>query len=603
MNRPAAVGFLALLLPQFVLAQATSQSTAPSPDQPAQQPPPAPSAAAAPTTTLPQVNVIGAAPLLGSGVDRNKVPAQSQVFTSQDLSLTGTPELLQSLQDQAQGVHLDNAAGNPYQPNLTYHGFLASPLQGTPAGIAVYVNGAQFNNPFGDTVNWDLIPDLAIDRINLEGANPVFGLNALGGALSVDLKNGFTYHGGELDVFGGSFGQIAGEFQYGHQSGNTAVYVAGSGLHENGWRDFQQSGLKQFYGDVGWRSDRAELHFNIDLAQTSLNGPGTVPIELLNADRSAQFTGPNLIDNKYIRINLNGNFYITDTTSVQTLVYYDNLLTRVLNGNASPLIACGDGNAFLCQSPGLIATTLSGTPIPAFLGVSGVYGSVAQQTTNTNGYGTSVQVTNRTPVFGHPNQLVAGFSFDGADTIFSANTAVTGFDVPSRNSVPPSFIIDLADGSIAPVRAGITDAYYGAYFTDTLDLTRALSANVSGRFNVAQIDIKDLIGTSLTGNHNYDHFNPGVGLTYKLLPGVSLYAGYAVSNRAPTPAELTCSNPSAPCSLANFFTGDPDLKQPVAHSIELGVRGRFTPYENAGWTGTSAGSVPTWTTTSCSRKA
>ncbi len=485
------------------------------------------------------------------------------------------------MQDQAQGVHLDNQEGNPFQPSVSYHGFLATPIQGTPAGLAVYVNGARFNNAFGDTVNWDLIPDIAIDRINLEGANPVFGLNALGGSLSVQLKNGFTYHGGELDIFGGSFGQVAGAFQYGKQSGNTAAYVAASGLHENGWRDFQQSGLKQFYGDIGWRSDRAELHVNVDAAQTSLDGPGTVPVELLNVDRSAQFTGPNVIDNNYVRLNLNGSVDIADTTSVQYVAYYDNLRTRVLNGNGSPLIACNDGSGLLCESPGVVATTFAGTPIPAFLGSGGVYGSVAEQTTNTNGYGASAQVTNSTPVFGHPNQLVAGLSFDGADTIFAANTTVSGFDVPSRNSIPPFFVIDLADGSIAPVRAGITNAYYGAYFTDTLDVTPALSANVSGRFNAAEINIKDLIGTSLTGNHYYAHFNPGLGLTYKLLPAVSLYGSYSVSNRAPTPAELTCSNPSAPCSLAAFFTGDPSLQQPVAHSVEVGLRGRFVPYANA----------------------
>lgn len=532
-------------------------------------------------TLLPQVNVIAPTPLLGSGVDRYTVPAQNQVLTSPDINIQGPPSLSSALETQAQGVNLDNSPGNPFQPDIIYHGFQASPLQGTPAGIAVYVNGARFNNAFGDTVSWDLIPDIAIDRINLEGANPVYGLNALGGALSVQMKNGFTYHGGELDVFGGSFGQIAGELQYGQQSGNVSTYVALSGLHENGWRDYQQSGLKQFYGDIGWRSDRAEVHLDIDLAQTSLSGPGTVPVQLLNVDRSAQFTGPNVIDDNYASVNLNGNFDINDSTSVQFLAYYDYLLTRAINGNGSPIDPCTDGSGFMCESPGVYATDRSGNPIRAFLGVNGVYGSVVEQTTNSNGYGTSLQLTNRAPVFGLPNQLVVGFSFDGAATTFSANTVLSAFDVVARNSIPPFITIDLADGSIAPVRAYITSGYYGAYFTDTLSVTPRLSANVSGRFNDAQIDITDESGGSLTGNHVYSRFNPAGGLTYKLTPAISLYGGYAESNRAPTPAELTCSNPSAPCSLANFFTGDPNLKQPVAHTIEIGARGQFAPFENA----------------------
>jgi hypothetical protein len=228
-------------------------------------------------------------------------------MTGKDVTLEGPPSLSRALQTEAQGVHVLSA--NPFQPNVFYHGFQASPLQGVSQGLAVYVNGVRFNDPFGDTVNWDLIPDIAIDRINLVGANPVFGLNALGGALSVQLKNGFTYQGGELDAYGGSFGQIGGDFQYGKQSGDTAFYVATSGLHENGWRDFQSSGLKQFYGDIGWHGDRAELHINLDLAQTTLNGPGTVPVELA-VDRRAQFTGPNSINNKHARIALSGNYYV-----------------------------------------------------------------------------------------------------------------------------------------------------------------------------------------------------------------------------------------------------------------------------------------------------
>ncbi len=134
----------------------------------------------APPTELPTVEVIGASPLIGSGVDRNTVPAETQVLNSSDLSRQGTPNLLNSLNQQVGGVSLDSASGNPFQPTFLYHGFAASPLQGTPQGLAVYVNGVRFNQPFGDTVDWDLIPNIAINKIDIVGSNPVFGLNALG---------------------------------------------------------------------------------------------------------------------------------------------------------------------------------------------------------------------------------------------------------------------------------------------------------------------------------------------------------------------------------------------------------------------------------------
>ena len=150
------------------------------------------------------------------------------------------------------------------------------------------MNGARFNQPFGDTVDWDLLPDLAIDRLNVVGSNPVFGLNALGGAVAVQMKNGFTYHGAEIDLLSGSFAKYQGQFQYGVESGNVAGYVAANGLQEGGWRDVQSSQLRNFFGDLGWRGERGEFHIDvITAANNRLNQPGTTPIQQL-AGRSGR---------------------------------------------------------------------------------------------------------------------------------------------------------------------------------------------------------------------------------------------------------------------------------------------------------------------------
>ena len=530
--------------------------------------------------TLPPVEVVGATPLLGSGVDRDKVPAQTHVLTDQDISRNGYPQALRALNEDVPGVTLDAAAGNPFQPNLLYHGFLASPLQGNPQGLAVYLNGARFNQPFGDTVNWDLIPDLAIDRMDLVGSNPVFGLNALGGALSVRLKNGFTYQGGEADLLGGSFAHYQGNLQYGVQSGSVAAYIAATGLHEGGWRDLQSSNLGNFYGDLGWRGFGGEVHVNVTAAQTRLNGPGTSPVELLGVDPRAQFTAPNLITNKYTHVNLTGSYDINETTSLQGLAYYTYLLQKVNNGNVANLSPCNDGSGLLCEAPGVVGTGLNGNPIADFLN-GGPYSDLDQQSTNTNGYGVSLQVTNRDELFGRPNQLIAGFSFDGAQTLFGASTQIGGLSLSDRVFAGPGITIDQAEGSIAPVRVAVSDAYYGAFFTDTLDFTSQLSGNLAGRYNLAQINLSDQLGSALTGNHTYSRFNPAGGLTYKILPGLTAYASYADANRAPTPAELTCASAASPCSLANFFTGDPNLQQVVSHTIEAGLRSQFRPFEGA----------------------
>jgi iron complex outermembrane recepter protein len=525
---------------------------------------------------LPPIDIVGASPLLGSGVDRDKVPATTHVLTRDDLTRTGIADLTDALNARLGGVALNQAAGNQFQPTLQYRGFAASPLEGTAQGLAVYVNGARFNLPFGDTVNWDLIPGQAIDRANLEGSNPVFGLNALGGSLSVQLKNGFTYHGGEVALSGGSYGRIQADFEYGKQIGDFAAYAAASVLHDGGWRQDQSSDLHQFYGDAGWRADRGELHINVMAARNSLNGPGTIPIELLDADRSAQFTGPNAIQNTFARLSVNGTYDISDTTSLQSVFYYTSFSQKVVNGNTPDFQVCG---AFLCGQPGVPLTDRQGQTIPDFL-AGGPYSELDTQTVNTNGYGASLQVTNRDPLFALPNQFVAGVSFDGGVTTFSAASAAGGL-TSDRFFVGPGIVVDQADGSIAPVRVGITNAYYGFYATDILDLTPHLSLNLSGRINLAQIDLHDQIGTALTGNHFYAHINPGAGLTYTFSPALTVYSSFSIANRAPTPAELSCASILSPCTLANFFVGDPNLKQVVSQTAEVGLRGQLTPFEGA----------------------
>ena len=533
------------------------------------------------SVTLPQVNIIGASPLLGSGIARDTVPAETNVLRQEDLTRGGTTtaDAVRSLNEQVGGVSLGSASGNPFQPTLFYHGFAASALQGTPQGLAVYVNGVRFNQAFGDTVNFDLLPSLAIDQMNLEGSNPVFGLNALGGALNVQLKNGFTYQGGEIALFGGSFDRYGANFQYGRQSGNTAAYVAASALHQGGWRDLQSSDLENFYGDIGWRGNKGELHFNVLLAHSVLNGPGTSPVELLAVDPSAQFTAPNRVSNRFAQISLSGNLDVTDTVSLQAVTYYNYFLQRVTNGNAPNDLPCNDGSGLLCANSGP-STTTGGATIQAFLGANPLaYSELDNQTTNTNGYGASVQATDTQTVFGFVNHFVAGLSFDGSQTEFTGASLIGGITPDAREFIGPGVTID-EPGSNSPVRAGISDVYYGLFVANTFNVNERLAVTASSRFNAAQINLSDQNGGELSGNHSFQRFNPAGGLTFKVTPWLTAYAGYAEANRAPTPAELSCAGPTESCSLANFFVGDPDLKQVVAHTVEVGLRGSLPIGDN-----------------------
>ena len=156
-------------------------------------------------------------PTAGSGMDVDKVPASVNALGARQIERTGSLNIADALQQQVPGIVTSEVTGNPFQPDIQFRGFVASPVAGTPQGLAVYQNGTRINEAFGDTVNWDLIPTAAIRSVTVVTNNPAFGLNALGGAVNVQMKDGFNYQGAEIDTMGGSFGRIQSSAQWGKQ--------------------------------------------------------------------------------------------------------------------------------------------------------------------------------------------------------------------------------------------------------------------------------------------------------------------------------------------------------------------------------------------------
>jgi len=533
-----------------------------------------------------QIVVIGVSPV-GGALDSDTVPANTETVTGEDIQRAGG--FLKALDGGIGGVGLEHAQGNPFQPNVVYRGFEASPLAGNAQGLAVYVEGGRFNQPFGDTVNWDLIPEQAIDDAVLQTSNPAFGLNALGGALSVGLKDGFSYQGAEVELSGGSRGSIEGALQSGAQSGPFAAYLAVRGLHDQGWRDHSPSDLRQLFADIGWRGDRAEIHLGLLGADNKLIGNGTAPVELLEVSRKSVFTYPDETRNRFGRINFNANVRLSDEWSVQASGYVGHLRQRTRNGDAADVEPCEDDDALLCLENGDVLTDLAGFPIgksttespyaelPEFaerFEDGGPYAQLNRTATNTDSFGLSAQAAWEGTIAGMKNQLMAGAGYDGGRTGFTASSEIGALGL-DRGFEGPGIVISQPDGVIAPVSVRTSADYLGLFFRDTLDITSALSLSLGGRYNHAAIDLDDQIGAALNGRHRFHRFNPQAGVTYRITPIITAYAGYAEANRAPSPAELSCADPEAPCSLTNFFVGDPPLEQVTTRTVEAGLRGRL----------------------------
>ena len=524
-----------------------------------------------PTTTLPTVEVIGTTPVLGSGIDRDKVPANVRSFSSGDLKTTSQPSLTGTLGERDGSISLNNQQGTPFQPDVQYRGFDASPIFGTPQGLAVYQNGVRINEAFGDTVNWDMVPDFAINRLNVLSANPVFGLNALGGAIALEMKNGFTAPGASLELSGGSFGRINGTAEYGVQSGPFASYIGANGLYESGFRDHSDTSIRQLYADIGAESDLLKVHLSFAGADNVINALGPTPVELLAQSRSSVFTQPQRMTNDLGFLTLTGSYKAADALNLDGNLYYRHFSQRLVDGNTTDVQVCADPT-LLCLGDGTTQLfNQQGQPVTNFLN-GATPGEIDHTSTDSDGVGGSLQATLSNPILGHDNHFVAGGSLDHGDTRYGAtgelgilqnNLLVTGTGV----------IIDQPDQTLSPVSLDTTNSYYGLYLTDTLDLTTRLSLTLSGRYNLALIRLSDLNGTGLDGDHRYDRFNPAAGFTYKIFPSVTGYAGYAEANRAPSPGELACSDPAHPCALDAFLVSDPNLNQVVTRTYEAGLRG------------------------------
>lgn len=511
----------------------------------------------------------------GGGVAAADLPQATVVLDEDEIARTEVPSLTGGILESVPQASLTDVDGNAFQPDINFRGFTASPVAGTSEGLAVYVNGARFNEAFGDTVNWDLIPSEAIHTATLAPSDPLYGLNALGGAVNVRLKDGFTSPGASLTAYGGSYGRGSGILEFGQQWGPWAFYTAADVTHDDGFRQTQSSDLYRIYSDLGWKQDGTELHANIIAASTALGNPGAAPVQALNYDLASIFSGPNTVFNKYLALNLNGVTQLNDTNSLQGLGYVQHLSQRVPNGVTEELSACAQDPTLLCNdSDGSFVTTRGGGIVPDFLH-GGIYSGLVNEGLESTAYGAGLNWVNTAPVFGHQNHLLVGGSFDGSNSTFDAFTQIGGITPVDHLFIGPGVTVDQPAGGVNPVRVATTTRNFGFYVDDLFTIAPTLLLHVAGRFNNAELDLADKLGGPVAGQHSYNRFNPSVGLTWHALPAMTLYGSYAETNRAPTPTELSCASAANPCSLLNFFVGDPTLKQVVARTFEVGARGKL----------------------------
>lgn len=549
-----------------VAAVVVASAQTPAQDQPS---PPQP-----PPTFEESIEVIGATPIHGLGIDRNKMPNNVQTVTASALQRTGAIAVGEQMLLTLPSVHVNEATTNPFQPDLNYRGFVGSPMLGLPQGLAVYQNGVRLNEPFGDTMNWDLVPANAVASINLmAGSNPLFGLNALGGAVSMQTKTGFSHPGHDVTVSGGSFGRYRVEAGSGGNNGRLSYFVAGSVLAEDGWRDYSPSDVRQLFGDVEWRRGSVTLGGSATTAANRLIGNSSAPIQLLDEDRSAIFTHPDETRTNMTLLEFRGRHTPDPAVSIDGQVYYRRASLDTFNGDDSAYDECEDVafKGLLCVDEG------EGDPV---VNQNGQFIAIDDDdeldaTNNTthrlsNGWGGALQATVARPLSGRPNHFVAGVSFDadGGGTEYEADTEIARLTEDRGTEGIGQYDSDAA------VRLRTTVRHTGVYAADFFTIAPSLTLMGAARFNYSDIALRDQAGTALDGDHEFARLNPAAGVTWDLPHGATAYGSFSVSSRVPAPSELSCADPDDPCRLPNAFAADPRLEQVVARTWEAGIRGR-----------------------------
>jgi iron complex outermembrane receptor protein len=499
--------------------------------------------ASSPSQVMPVVTVVGTAPLTGLGMPLTEVPAAVQIVSAKDIEAQHPNTITAYLERNVTSVTLNSSQGNPYQPDVNYRGFTASPLLGTPQGLSVFQDGVRINEPFGDVVNWDLLAQSAIERLEvMPGSNPLFGLNTLGGAIAITTKNGRDNPGGSLEVEGGSFGRRSVVFTQGGQLGQFDYFVTANDEADQGWADHNPSRVKQLFGKVGYTDARTTVELSLTAADNQLQGTQTIPRSFLDNPRQA-YTYPDENQNRAIMLDLSGKQRCVAALRRCVLPALRQRQPQQQRQWRLRFHRSGDGrDRYRTRAK------------RAFRDCAG-------------------QLWIRTAIERHRQSRGDGQPVDGrCQRRFCQHRlhAVCARCGVQRGSSDRRYTLQ--------TDASTRNSNLGVFVTDTLSLTRTIAVTASARYNHASVDIEDLSGMQplLNGSHSFSRINPALGVTYNPVPWLTAYANYNEGMRTPTAIELACADPAAPCSLPNDFIADPALKPVVSRTFEAGARGTLS---------------------------
>lgn len=489
---------------------------------------------------LPSVEIVGIAPAGALVGERRLLPYAVQLGAPQHQGET----LAETMSRMLAGVNLNEISGSPFQQDVTYRGFRASPVLGTAQGLSVYLDGVRVNEPFGDIVNWDMLPEAAIGQLMLApGSNPMYGLNSLGGALVLTTRSGWDDPGGSVSVNGASLGRRQVDLSYGARGADGwHRYAAATLFHDRGWRADSPGRLARLFAKLGRRSAALEWDLSLLASGSRLVGNGLLPDGLYAADRRSVYTSPDRSRNQLRQVQSGLRLQMDGGAQLALSAYVRSSRRDSVNGD------------------------IAGSADPPAIEGSQLAASFNVALTRQRSQGASLSWQRALDA----HRLALGASFDRSGVSF------TQYSQPGEfNARRQALVLEGNEPEIEAAVDGI--AHSAAIFaSDTWTFAKRWSLTASARAGWSRM-ANNLQSGEAAAQHerfSYRKLNPALGMTYQAADGVTLFVNAAQSNRVPTVIELGCADPAQPCRLPVGLQSDPYLKQVVSHTVETGARWR-----------------------------
>ncbi len=517
---------------------------------------------------LSEIEVVGTSLLPGLEIEEEKLPYEVRSFDSENIGNETSLGITDVLNQSVPGVFTNDVQGSPYQGDVTFRGFRASSILGAAQGLSVYIDGIRINEPFGDVVNWDMIPEFALDNVSLiPGSNPMYGLNTLGGALSLTTKSGLSYPGKVARISFGSFNRkkidvsVGGEFANG-EGGN--YFLSASHFDESGWRNYSDGKVSNIFGKATRNTNFGSVGLMAYFGDSDLLGNGLLPstnygVEddvgeiqeegLYEANREAVYSHPDQTKNEVGLLSLNFQNYIDDETQINGLIYSRYGRQKRLGGDVEAEFETAE-NEWEFE------------------------GEFNNSKTRQNSSGLGL---NLSKILDN-HQITAGFTFDQNKVSYHA-TETEDCEVNAIRKV----ICDDDSETEDSAKVSGKSKTYSLFASDTAEVADGIFVTGSLRYNHTKVsntlstpdEITEELEAQPKETFKYTKMNPAIGVSAKLDNGMNVFANASQGNRVPTVIELGCADKNNPCLLPTGLQADPYLEQVISRTYEIGARGRI----------------------------